>query len=50
VRRFNDSVLNEHIESVMFCKLSNEIEGKVTSMDKTRWSDLCFLFIDSVKY
>jgi hypothetical protein len=34
VRSFNDSMLNEHIESITFSKLNNEAEGKVTSMDK----------------
>jgi len=28
---FNDSVPNEHIESITFCELSSEDEGKVTS-------------------
>jgi hypothetical protein len=36
VRSFNDSVLNEHIESITFSELNNEDEGKVTSMDKRR--------------
>ena len=36
VRNFNDSVLNEHIESIMFCEFNSEDEGKVTSMDKRR--------------
>ena len=33
MRSFNDSVLNEHIESITFCELNNEDEGKVKSMD-----------------
>jgi hypothetical protein len=36
-------VLNENIESIAFCELNNEDEGKVTSMDKRKWPDLCFL-------
>jgi hypothetical protein len=52
---FNDSVLNEHIESITFCELHNEDEGKVTSMDKRKWTDLLFFFYslffnDSVTY
>ena len=34
VRSFNDSVPNEHRESITFCELNNEDEGKVTSMDE----------------
>ena len=45
VRSFNDSVLNEHIECITFCELNNEDEGKVTSMDKRRWPDLCFYYV-----
>jgi hypothetical protein len=50
---FNDSVLNEHIESITFCELHNEGEGTVTSVDKRKWPDLFFLlclFNDSVTY
>ena len=49
VRNFNDSVLNEHIESITFCELNNEDEGKVTSMDKRRWPDLCFYYTTNTK-
>jgi hypothetical protein len=45
VRSFNDSVLNEHIESITFCELNNEDEGKVTSMDKRSWPVLCFYYV-----
>jgi len=45
VRSFNDSVLNEHIESITFCELNNEDEGKVISMDKRRWPDLCLCYV-----
>ena len=45
VRNFNDSVLNEQIESITFCELNNEDEGKVTSLDKRRWPDLCFYYV-----
>jgi hypothetical protein len=41
-RIFNDSVLNEHIESITFSELNNEDEGKVTRMDKRPSPDLCF--------
>ena len=41
----NDSVLNEHIESIAFCELNNEDEGKVTSTDKRKWPDLCFYYV-----
>jgi hypothetical protein len=34
VRSFNESVLNEHIESITFSEINNEDEGKVTSMDE----------------
>jgi hypothetical protein len=44
VRSFNDSVLNEHIESIAFCELKNEDKGKVTSMDDRRWPGLCFYY------
>jgi hypothetical protein len=36
VRNFNDSVRTEDIESIMFCELNNEDEGKVTSLVKRR--------------
>jgi len=45
VKNFNDSVLNEHIESITFCELNNEDEGKVTSMDKRIWGDMCFYYV-----
>jgi hypothetical protein len=45
VRSFNDSLLNEHIESITFCKLHNEDEGKVTSTDKRKWPDLFFYYV-----
>jgi hypothetical protein len=35
-------MLNEHLESITFCELNNEDEGKVTSMDKRSCPDLCF--------
>lgn len=44
MRSFSDSVLNEHIESITFCELHNEDEGKVTRLDKRRWPDLCFYY------
>lgn len=34
VRSFNDSVLNEHVESITFSELNNEDEGKVRSIDQ----------------
>ena len=33
---------NEHSESITFCELNNEDEGKVTSMDKGKYP-ACFL-------
>jgi hypothetical protein len=45
VRSLNDSMPSEHIESITFCELNNEDEGKVTSMDKRRWPDLCFYYV-----
>jgi len=45
MRNFNDSVLNEHIESITFCEFNNEDEGNVTSMDKRRCPDLCFHYV-----
>ena len=31
-RNFNYSVPNEHLESITFCELNNEDEGKVTDV------------------
>jgi formamidopyrimidine-DNA glycosylase len=44
-RSINDSVLNEHIESITFSELNNEDDGKVTNMDKRRSPDLCFHYV-----
>ena len=41
-RNFNYSVVSEHLESITFCELNNEDEGKLTSMDKRSCPDLCF--------
>jgi hypothetical protein len=45
LRSFNDSVLSEHIESIRFSELNNEAEGKVTSMDKRKWSEMSFYYV-----
>ena len=45
VRIFSDSVLNKHVGSIAFCELNNEDEGKITSIDKRRWPDLCFYYV-----
>jgi hypothetical protein len=37
-------VLNEHIESITFCELNNEDEGKVTSLDERICGDLRFYY------
>ena len=36
-KNFNCSMPNEHLESITFCELKNEDEGKVTSMDKVKY-------------